>query len=66
MNFLPKFSSGDYFCVFASGKNNVVVLINPATESLDKPEYEIKDEDVVDTMGDYMLEATEQENGNIC
>ena len=63
---MQKFSSGNDLSVFDSGKNNVVVSIHPTIESPYTPEYRIKDEDLVDNMGDDMLEATKQENGNIC
>ena len=56
---------GDYFLVCASDENNVVVFIRPSLDILDTPQAEISDEEVVDTMGDDMLEAMELKNCKI-
>ena len=61
-----KFSSVYYFFVYYYGENNVFGLIQPTPYSADKLEVDISDEDLVDNMGDYMLEATERKNGKIC
>ena len=63
--FPHKFSSGYYLFVYAAGYNIVVSLINPTPDSADTPEDYITDEDVVDTMGDDILEAMELKNSNI-
>ena len=54
--FPQKFSSGDYFFVYAADDNNVVVLIQATLESEDKLEDEILGEDVVYTMLDDILD----------
>ena len=64
--FTQKFCSGDYFFVYADGDNNVVGLMQPITYSVDTPEAYMSDEDVVDTMIDDIMDATEIKNGNIC
>ena len=51
-----KFYSSDYLFVYAADENNVVCLIHPTPQSEDTLESEILDQDVVDTMVDYMLE----------
>ena len=45
---------------YDTGDNNVFGLIQPAPDSEDTLEAYIIDEDVVDTMVDYMLESMEQ------
>ena len=57
--FSQKFYSGDYSFVYASDDNNVVVSIHPTPESEDTPEADIPYEEVVDTMGDDMLDEME-------
>ena len=37
LNFLQKFSYGDYYFVYASDENNVVYFIQPTIESADAP-----------------------------
>ena len=54
------------FIFYASGDNNAVVLIHPNTESAYTPEDEMPYEEVVDTMGDDILDEMEWKNGNIC
>ena len=53
MIFIQKLSSG----VYASDENNVVGLIKTTTDSEYKPKAYTTDEDVVNNMGDDMLEA---------
>ena len=53
------FSSSDYLFIYAAGSNNSVGLIHPTPYSAYTPEVYIEYEDVVDTMGDYMMDATE-------
>ena len=53
---LQKFYSGDYLFIYAYDDNNVFVLLHPTTDSADTPEAEITNEEVVDTMGDDMLD----------
>ena len=57
MIFPQKLFFGDYFFVYASDDNNVVLLIHPTSESADTPEDDIPDWVVVDTMVDDLLEA---------
>ena len=59
MVYPQKVFSGDYFFVCASGDNNVFVLMNPIPYIADVPEAEMPYEEVVDTMGDDILEAIE-------
>ena len=47
----------NYLFVYASDKNNVVVLIQPSPDSSDTPELDIPEKDMVDTMGYDMLEV---------
>ena len=61
-NFYP----GDYLFIYDYDENNVVGLIQPTTESADRPEVEIQYEDVVDTTGDHIMEAMRRKNGKIC
>ena len=49
----------DYFFVYASDDNNVVVLIHPNQDGADKTEAEILDYEVVDNMGYDIMEAME-------
>ena len=46
----------DYLFVNASDDINVVVLIHPTSESADTPEADMPQEEVVDTMGDDMMD----------
>ena len=64
--FPQKFSSGDYLLVYDDGDNNVVDLIHPTPYSEDTLEAYMPDGDVIDTMGDDMLEAMGRKNGKIC
>ena len=57
--FSQKFYSGGYLFVYASDDNNVVVLRQTTTESADTPEAEMPYDEVVDTMGDDMLDKPE-------
>ena len=57
MVFPQKLFSGDYFFVYASDDNNVVVLIQPTPEIADTPESEIPDEELADAMLDDMLDS---------
>ena len=66
MIFPQEFSSGDYLFIYDYGDNNVVRFIHPTTDSENKPEDYMPDEDVIDTIGDYMLEEMEHTNGKIC
>ena len=59
MIFTQKLFPGDYLFVYSSDENNIVVLIQTTSESAYTPEYEIPDWEVVDTMGDDMMEAME-------
>ena len=63
--FTQKFSYNDCYSVYAADDNNVF-LIQTTPEIADTPDTEITDEDVVDNMGDDILESTERENGYIC
>ena len=45
--------------VYASDENDVVVFIQPTLEIVYTPEAEIPDYEVVDTMGDDILESME-------
>ena len=58
-NFPHTFFSGDYFFVYDSDNNNVVVLIHPTPYISDTPEDKILDEELVGTMGDDMMEEME-------
>ena len=64
--FSQKLYSGDYSFVYASDDNNIVVLIQTTPESADTLEDNMPYEDVVDTMGGYMLDKMECKNGKIC
>ena len=55
--FPQEFSSGDYLLVYDEGDNNVVDLIHPTPYSEDILEAHMPYGDVIDTMGDDMLEA---------
>ena len=61
-----KISSGDIEYVYAAEDNNGVVLIQTTPESIYTLESGISYDDLVDTMGDDMLEAMERGNGQIC
>ena len=50
------FSSVDYLFLYTDDEKNVFVSIQPITESAYKPEADIPDENVVDTMVDDILE----------
>ena len=52
-----KFSSGDYLFFYDAGDNNVVGLLHTCTYSEDTPQAYNTDDDVVDIMGDDMLDA---------
>ena len=54
--FSQKLYSGDYSFVYASDDNNIVVLIQTTPESADTLKDNMPYEDVVDTMGGYMLD----------
>ena len=60
-----KLSSSDFSFVYVDYDYEVVGFLLPTTQSEDTPEAEITDEDVVDTMGDYMMEAMECKNCHI-
>ena len=64
--FSQKFSSVDYFFVYATGENSVFGLVQTTPDCASTPEAYIPDEGVVDTMVDDMLEAMEPQNGRIC
>ena len=66
LTFPQKLYSGDYFFVYYSNENNVVSLIYTTLCIVDKLESGMLDEDVVDNMGYYMLEAMERKNCKIC
>ena len=57
--------SGDYRFFYASDEDNFVFLIKPTTESTDTPEAKILEYEVVDTLGDDMLEAIDWKNGKM-
>ena len=57
--FSQNFYSGDYLFVYASDENNIVVLIYTTTYSADTPDADMPYEEVVDTMGDDMLDEHE-------
>ena len=59
LDFSQKFYSGDYLSVYVSDDNNVVILIQTTPEIADTPEAEIPYGEVVDTMGDDMLDEME-------
>ena len=59
LDFSQKFYSGYYLFVYASDENNVVILIHTTPESSDTPEDLMPYEEVVDTMGDDMLDEME-------
>ena len=63
--FTQKLSYGDYLFVYADGNNNIFGLIHPTPDSEYTLEVYITDEDVVDTMGDDIMESMEIKNGNI-
>ena len=54
--FTQRFSSGDYYFVYAADNNNVVGLIHPTPESADTSEDETPYDYVVGNMVDHMLE----------
>ena len=56
LDFSQKFCSGDLLFFYASSENDVVVLIHPTLDSADTLEAEIPYEEVVDTMGDDMMD----------
>ena len=62
MVFPQELYSGDYFFVYASDENNVVVFIQTTPESADTPENDMPDYEVFDTMVDDILEAIELKN----
>ena len=64
--FPQKLSSGNYLCVYSGGHNNVVGLICTYTYNEDTPEDYMKNEDMVDTMVDDIMEEMERKNGKIC
>ena len=66
MVFSQKFSLSDYIFFYATGDNNVVVLIYHTPDSEDTPESYILDKDVFDNIGDGMLKEKELKNGKIC
>ena len=51
--------SVDYLFFYASDGNIFFVLIQPTPESSDTPEADMPYEEVVYTMGDYMLDEME-------
>ena len=55
--FPQKFSSSDYLFVYDYGDNNVVDLIHPIKDSAYTPEADILDKEVVETMGEDMLDS---------
>ena len=59
-------SSSDYLFVYAAGENNVVILIQNTPDSADTTDFYMTDEDVVDNMGDDIIETMERKNSNIC
>ena len=59
MIFPHKLFPGDYLFLCDSADNNDVVLIHPTPEIADTPEAEILEKEVVDTMGEDMLEEME-------
>ena len=63
--FTQKSFSGVYLFFYAAGEN-VVGLIHTTPDIVDIPEYYIPDENVVDNMGDGMMQAMELINGNLC
>ena len=54
------FSPGDYLFVQADGDNNDDGLTQPTPDSVYTPEAYITFDDLIDTMGDDILEAMEQ------
>ena len=64
--FTHKFSYIENLFFYAAGENNVDHFIQFTPEIADTPESYIIDEDVVDTMGDDMMDAMELKNGKIC
>ena len=59
MVFLHKAFYSDYLFVYASDENIFVVLIHPTSYSSDTPEADITYDDVVDNMGDDIMEEME-------
>ena len=49
-------SSVDYLSIYDAGDNNVVGLIHTNPDSADTTEPYMKDEDVVDIMGYYIMD----------
>ena len=66
MIFTQNFSFGQYLFFYATGDNIVVGLIHLTTDNEGTPEAYMEDDDVVDNMGDDILEEMEQKNGKIC
>ena len=52
-----EFSSSDYYYVYADDEDNVVGQLQTTPKSSDILEAEIPDEDVVNIMGDHILDA---------
>ena len=63
--FPHKFSSGDYYFVYAAGENNFVGLLKPTPESSYTSEAKIPYEYMVANVGEDMLEVIERKNGHI-
>ena len=57
---------GDYLFFYDDGENNVVGLIHHTLDSEYTPEAYMPYEDVINTVVDDILEATERQNGKIC
>ena len=56
LDFSQKFYSGDHLFAYDSYDNSVLVLIQTTPESEDIPEVEMTYKEVVDNMGDDMLD----------
>ena len=63
--FSQKLSSGEYFCVYVAGDNNVVGLIHTNLDSSDILDAHMTDEDVVDAIVYDMMEEMERKNAKI-
>ena len=66
LDFSQKLYSGDYLIVYASDENNDVVLIQITPDIVYTLEADMPYEEVVDTMGNDILDEMEQKNGKIC
>ena len=64
--FPQKFSSTDHSFVYADDDDNIVGVLQTTPEGADTLEFEIPDQELVDTMGDDMMEAMERKKYQVC